>query len=101
MLKGQISIVGIDNLSLADKFAELFTCNWDKIDCALMATGNYGQKERNGWRHQYASKSTQIAWDELLHKSANYGFDNTKHIPFTFCVDISLSAKTFVDLTEL
>ena len=50
MLKGQISIVGIDNLSLADKFAELFTCNWDKIDRALMATGDYGQKERNGWR---------------------------------------------------
>ena len=74
-------IVGIDNLSLADKFAELFTCNWDKIDCALMATGNYGQKERNGWRYQYASKSTQIAWDELFHKSANYdGFDNTKNI---------------------
>lgn len=48
MLKGQISIVGIDNLSLADKFAELFTCNWDKIDCALMATGNYGQKEMDG-----------------------------------------------------
>lgn len=48
MLKGQIGIIGIENLSLADKFAELFTCNWDKIDRTLMATGNYGQRERNG-----------------------------------------------------
>lgn len=81
MLKGQISIIGIENLSLADKFAELFTCNWDKIDRAIMATGNYGQKERNGWRYQFASKSLQTAWDELFHKSASRdGFDNTKNI---------------------
>lgn len=81
MLKGQISIIGIDNLSLADKFAELFTCNWDKIDRALMATGNYMQTERNGWRYQCASKSKQFAWDELFHRSASYyGFDDTKNI---------------------
>lgn len=80
MLKGQISILGIENLSLSDRFVALFNCDWDKIDCALMATGNYGQQERNGWRFQYASKSMQIAWDELFHKSANHGFDNTKAI---------------------
>lgn len=80
MLKGQISILGIENLSLADRFVSLFMCNRDKIDRALMATGNYGQLERNGWRYQYASKSMQIAWDELFHRSANSGFDNTKSI---------------------
>ncbi|MDO5445902.1 MAG: DUF262 domain-containing protein [Eubacteriales bacterium] len=80
MLKGQISILGIENLSLSDRFVSLFNCDWDKIDRALMATGNYGQQERNGWRYQYASKSMQLAWDELFHKSANSGFDNTKNI---------------------
>lgn len=80
MLKGQISIIGLENLAYADRFASLFTCSWDKIDCALMATGNYGQQERNKWRHQFASKNLQIAWDELFHKSANAGFENTKSV---------------------
>jgi hypothetical protein len=80
MLKGQIGIIGLDNLSFAPRFASLFTCSWDKIDCALMATGNYGQQERNKWRYQFASKSLQLAWDELFHKSANAGFENTKNI---------------------
>lgn len=80
MLKGQIGIIGLDNLSFAPRFASLFTCSWDKIDCALMATGNYGQQERNKWRYQFASKSLQLAWDELFHKSANAGFENTKEI---------------------
>lgn len=80
MLKGQISIIGLENLAYGSRFASLFSCSWDKIDCALMATGNYGQQERNKWRYQYASKSLQLAWDELFHKSANSGFDNTKSI---------------------
>lgn len=80
MLKGQIGIVGLDNLDLGSRFASLFTCSWDKIDCALMTIGNYGQQERNKWRYQFASKSMQLAWDELFHKSANAGFENTKEI---------------------
>lgn len=80
MLKGQIGIVGLDNLSFGLRFASLFTCSWDKIDCALMTIGNYGQQERNKWRYQFASKSLQLAWDELFHKSANAGFENTKEI---------------------
>lgn len=80
MLKGQIGIVGLDNLDFGSRFASLFTCSWDKIDCALMTIGNYGQQERNKWRYQFASKSMQLAWDELFHKSANGGFENTKEI---------------------
>lgn len=80
MLKGQISIVGLDNLDYYDRFVSLFKCSWDKIDCALMTFGNYGQQERNNWRYQFASKSMQLAWDELFHMSANKGFDNTKAI---------------------
>lgn len=80
MLKGQISIVGIENLALGERFASLFTCSWDKIDCALMTIGNYGQQERNKWRYQFGSKGMQLAWNDLFHKRANAGFDNTKAI---------------------
>ena len=80
MLKGQISIIGLKNLNLRERFESLFTCDWDLIDKALMATGNYGQRERNNWRYQFASKSLQFAWNELFHKSANSGFDNTGKI---------------------
>lgn len=80
MLKGQISIVGLDNLDYYDRFVSLFKCSWDKIDCALMTFGNYGQQERNSSRYQYASKKLQIAWDELFHMSANKGFSNTRTI---------------------
>jgi len=79
-LRGQISIVGLAHLDYTARFQSLFVCSWDKIDRALMAIGNYGQRERNNWRYQYASKGMQIAWDELFHKSANSGFENTSHI---------------------
>ena len=80
MLSGQIGIIGLDNLQYADRFEALFTCKWDNIDCALMATGNYGQQERNKWRWQFASKGWLLAWQELFHKSANAGFENTHQI---------------------
>ena len=80
MLHGQIGIIGLNNLELTDRFYSLFTCSWDKIDCAMMAIGDYGQKERNGWRYQYASKGRLSAWDELFHRSRNTGFENTSEI---------------------
>lgn len=80
MLHGQISVIGLENLKYADRFASLFKCQWDKIDCALMATGDYGQLARNKWRYQYASSKMLLAWDSLFHKGANYGFDKTKDV---------------------
>lgn len=79
LLKGQISIVGLENLAYTKRFESLFKCSLDKIDCAMMAIGDYGQVERNKWRYQYGS-TYQFAWNELFHKSANSGFDNTKNI---------------------
>lgn len=95
MLRGQISIVGLENLDYANRFASLFSgsCNWDKIDCALMSIGNYGQVERNKWRYQYASSSMLYAWNELFHKSANAGFDNTKNI----LIKLLATNETFTD----
>ena len=79
LLHGQISIIGLENLAYMKRFQSLFKCDLDKVDCAMMATGDYGQVERNKWRYQYGS-TYQVAWDGLFHKSANSGFDNTKDI---------------------
>ncbi len=57
----------------------MFKCSLDSVDCAMMAIGDYGQVERNKWRYQYGS-TYQFACNELFHKSANTGFDNTKKI---------------------
>ena len=92
-LKGQISIVGIDHVDYADRFASLFSCKLDLIDCAMMAIGNYSQQERNKWRHQFTSKGMQIAWDELFHKSANIGFENTSAI----LIELVSKAESFTN----
>ena len=54
MLKGQIGIIGLDNLSLGSRFSSLFTCSWDKIDCCLLYTSfeEDHQKDRNQSRSQ-------------------------------------------------
>ncbi len=80
ILHGQIAIVGLEHINYVDRFYSLFACRWDKIDCALMCVGNYGQQEKIKWRYQFASKGMLYAWNALFHKSANAGFDNTKQI---------------------
>lgn len=80
LLQGQIMIVGLDHPEYFLRFQSLFNCNWDKIDCALMSIGNYGQREKNGWRYQLGSKNNKNAWKNLFHKSANDGFERTKDI---------------------
>ena len=78
-LYGQISIVGLDHVDYADRFASLFSCDLDLVDCALMTIGDYGQQERNKWRYQYGS-TQKYAWDELFHRSANSGFEHTRDV---------------------
>lgn len=94
-LNGQISIIGIDNIGYGERFVSLFECDWDKIDCALMAIGDYGQHERNQkWRYQYASKKMQVAWDSLFHMSAgNIGFENTRNV----LIKLLSESETFTD----
>jgi hypothetical protein len=79
-LQGQIGIVGLDNPEYFQRFKSLFSCSLDIIDCALMSIGNYGQKEKNGWRYQLGSKKNIKAWRNLFHKSGNEGFERTKDI---------------------
>lgn len=93
LLYGQIGIIGLENLDLGPRFASLFTCNKDNIDCALMTIGNYAQRERNGWRYQVGSSGNLSAWEALFHRSANEGFENTKRI----LVELLKSHETFSD----
>ena len=89
LLHGQIGIVGLEYAGLFNRFESLFSCNWDKVDCALMATGDYHQREKNGWRCQFGSAGNRSAWEYLFHKRderAEYsreGFENTKDILIT------------------
>lgn len=90
LLKGQISIVGIDpdnpdNLDnlhhYTKRFKSLFECDKEKVDCAMMAIGNYGQMEGNKRRYQYGTKSNRSdAWENLFHRSSNLGFEETSKI---------------------
>ena len=82
LLKGSVSIIGLANINYADRFASLFDCDWDLINCALMSIGDYGQLERNMWRWQYGTKEKEMpsAWVALFHRSSNSGFENTRDI---------------------
>ena len=79
-LKGQI-IIGLEHFDYAKSGLNLFYVTSDKIDGALTAIGDYGrQQERNKWRYQYDSKAHSARMDELFHRSANNGFENTREI---------------------
>ena len=83
-LNGQISIIGLENYELFDRFIQLFNCDLDKIDCALMATGNYIQ-QHNSRVYQLGSSSYQKdyrknAWIQLFHKSRNKYYERTKNV---------------------
>ena len=80
MLYGQIAILGLENLNYADRFISLFNCDFDKINCALMTIGDYGQIEQNKHRYQYGTPRNTESWHALFHKSANYRFEKTKEI---------------------
>ena len=94
-LHGQIGIVGTPNIDYGDRFISLFdSCRLDMIDRALMSLGDYGQRERVGWRCQYGSSGRAIAWDELFHRSSNTGFEeNTRKV----LIDLLLKYESFDD----
>ena len=93
LLYGQVGIVGLDHPDCFQKFGELFSCSFDAVDCALLATGNYLQQD-NDWRYQAGSPMGKAkAWKNLFHKSSSDGFENTKS-----CLHRLLSSQeTFTD----
>jgi len=79
LLYGQIGIIGLENIKCFSKFGELFECDYDAVDCALLVTGNYIQRD-NDWRYQTGSWMDRgMAWKNLFHRSRSAkGFENTK-----------------------
>ena len=80
LLRGQISIVGLEHPEYFERFENLFRCNWDLVDCALLSLGDYGQIERNGWKYQLGSSEIEKAWIALFHNGANQGYNETKSV---------------------
>ena len=82
LLYGQIAIIGLDNYAYFERFGSLFNCDWDLVDCALLAIGDYKQRERNKWRYQLGSSMPDgSALKNLFHKSDSLnGFEKTKQI---------------------
>lgn len=93
LLQGQIGIIGLEHTEYFLRFQSLFSCKADLIDCALMSIGNYGQKEKNGWRYQLGSKKIMKAWRNLFHKSGNDGFERTKVV----LLELLSRADSFTD----
>lgn len=79
LLFGQIGVIGLENIDLASKFEKLFNCNWDKVDCALLATEDYRQQNMNKWRYQMGSSKNSLSWEALFHKTKSKGYDNTRN----------------------
>lgn len=77
LLYGQIGIVGLDNPELFNRFKMLYSCNYDKISCALLTLGDYTQS--NSWRRQLGSNMDE-SWENLFHKSSNGNYDGTKTV---------------------
>lgn len=68
LLSGHISVVGLDHPEYFSRFAQLFECDRDLVDCALLSVGNYTQRDNN-WRIQMGSKGMDMSWINLFHNS--------------------------------
>ena len=89
LLYGQIGIVGLDYPKYFKRFISLFKCDYDKINCALLACGDYLQTESNG-RCQLGSENPK-SWQNLFHKSLlTKGYDDTQ-----------AALSTLLDVTEI
>jgi len=105
LLKGTISIVGLDSPQNFSKFISLFNnCNKNAIRKALLCMGDYAQNL--GWRTQLGVKSKDSVWADLFHptKQRNEGdrFQNTSHILNTLLLSLpknSAEIQKFLETT--
>lgn len=75
LLYGQISVIGLENYNLFDRFVNLFECSYDKIGMALLTIDNYALNE-NSWRYQLGSID-ESSYINLFH-SASKRFSKLK-----------------------
>lgn len=103
LLQGQVGIVGLEAPELFDRFGRLFDCDWDKVDCALMSIGFYGQKERNGWRYQLgtSSRTNTKAWRTLFHRSRNNsGYEETSRVLKELLASTAAFTDAYLDIVS-
>lgn len=81
LLYGQIGIVGVENTDLFPRFTDLFQCSLDKVNRALMATGDYSQKEKSYHsQYQLGSSAEFGSWRTLFHHGSNEDYERTKSV---------------------
>ncbi len=75
LLKGTISIIGLDNPDNFSKFALLFEqTDKDLINKALLTIGDYSQNL--SWRTQLGVKTKDTVWADLFHPTEQRNKDN-------------------------
>ena len=94
LLYGQIGIVGLDIPDLFNRFNSLFSCDYDKINCALLTIADYSQA--NSWRRQLGSEMNE-SWDNLFHKSSNGNYEDTKEVLRTFLQKTDKFTNDYLD----
>lgn len=67
LLNGAIRVLGVDNIQLFPRFKQLFDCDWDLVDRALLATGDYSRYII--WRHQIGSSKIGSVWRDMFNTS--------------------------------
>ena len=78
LLQGQISVIGLENYGVFDRFGEAFSCDRDLVSCALLTFGDYSRVEKE-WRYTFGTKSNETPWRFLFRKNASaVGFERTK-----------------------
>lgn len=94
LLDGQISILGIDHIDYAARFASLFSCDRKLVDRVMMTIGFYGQSSKSyKWRYQLGSANNNDGWRELFHKGANDGFEKTSKV----LIELLAKSETFTN----
>lgn len=91
LLNGQIAVIGLNDPALFPRFASLFRCSWDAVDCALTTVDYYWQRDSSSirrYRSGTGEQSYKEVWKNLFHGTAGSAsqshavgtFENTKRV---------------------
>lgn len=77
LLNGAIRVLGVDNIQLYPRFRQLFDCDLDLVDRALLATGDYSRLI--SWRYQIGSSKIDSVWRDMFN-TAEVEMTQTKEV---------------------
>lgn len=64
LLQGAVRVLGIDNIDLFPRFKQLFELDWDLVNRALLAVGDYSRYIN--WRYQIGSSAIWTVWRDMF-----------------------------------